>query len=250
MKENNFFIDFVQKEWLLITSAAALLATSLYLKKIPYYSSDEFQVLFILLILFITVNGLEKSGIISGISAKLEEGRFIPLKLTAAAFFLSTLITNDVALIAIVPLTMKLKISRKNIIVILEALAANAGSAFTPIGNPQNLYIYWRYNVSLTDFIITIAPFSALFLVILTVISLFIKINQSYIQEEKISINKRNTLIYSSFLILIMLIVLHVIPVYSGAIIIVYSALFDRKTIKIDYYILISFFSFSALQII
>jgi len=103
-----------------------LLATSLYLKKIPYYSSDEFQVLFILLILFITVNGLEKSGIISGISAKLEEGRFIPLKLTAATFFLSTLITNDVALIVIVPLTMKLKISRKNIIVILEALAANA----------------------------------------------------------------------------------------------------------------------------
>ncbi len=93
------------------------------------------------------------------------------------------LVTNDIALIVIVPLTLSLKINRKDILVILEALAANSGSALTPVGTPQNPFIYWFYDVTLDTFIPTIAPFFIVFLGLLIVSSLFVKI-QSDLQEH------------------------------------------------------------------
>lgn len=142
MKPQVIFIDFVLKEWLLIASGIGFALFSLYTKHLPIYSINELQVLFILFVLFITVNGLQKSGLLLKIAQSIEKGKVIPLKLVLATFFLSMLVTNDIALIVIVPLTLSLNINRKDILVILEALAANSGSAFTPIGNPQNLYIY------------------------------------------------------------------------------------------------------------
>jgi|GEM_PF-4725484 hypothetical protein len=54
-------------------------------------------------------------------------------------FFLSMLITNDIALMMVVTVTVSLDTERKDILVILEAMAANSGLALTPVGNPQNL---------------------------------------------------------------------------------------------------------------
>ncbi len=142
MKPQVIFIDFVLKEWLLIASGVGFALLSIYTKHLPVYSIDELQVLFILFVLFITVNGLQKGGLLLKIAQSIEKGKVIPLKLVLATFFLSMLVTNDIVLMVIVPLTLSLNINRKDILVILEALAANSGSAFTPIGNPQNLYIY------------------------------------------------------------------------------------------------------------
>lgn len=84
------------------------------------------------------------------------------------------LVTNDVALVVIVPLTLALNINRKAILVILEALAANAGSARTAFGNPQNHFIYWFYHLSPGKFIVSIAPFSLFSLASLVISSLFV----------------------------------------------------------------------------
>jgi Na+/H+ antiporter NhaD/arsenite permease-like protein len=104
-------------------------------------------VLFILFVLFVVVKGLQRSGLLLRLSQRIEGGQFIPLKLVIATFCLSMLVTNDVALTVIVPLTLFLNIDRKDVLVILEALAANAGSALTLFGNPQNLFIYWFYQI-------------------------------------------------------------------------------------------------------
>ena len=133
MKAQDKFIDFVLKEWLLIASGAGFALTSFYTKRLPDYSISELQVLFILFVLFVTVNGLQKSGMLLRISQIIEKGKVIPLKLVLTTFFLSMVVTNDVALIIIVPLTLSLNINRKDILVILEVLAANSGSALTPI---------------------------------------------------------------------------------------------------------------------
>ena len=138
MKTQISFIDFVLKEWLLVASGVGLVLTSVYIKRLPEYSANEMQVLFLLFVLFIAANGLLKSGAISKIAQSIEKGKFIPLKLVVITFFLSMLVTNDISLIVIVPITLSLNINRKGILVILEALAANAGSALTPVGNPQN----------------------------------------------------------------------------------------------------------------
>ena len=124
MKAQGLLIDFILKEWLLVASGVGLLLTSIYAKNIPTYSIQELQVLFILFALFVAVNGLQRSGLILKLCQSIEQGKAIPLRLVATTFFLSMVVTNDVALIIIVPLTMTLKINRKDIVVILEALAA------------------------------------------------------------------------------------------------------------------------------
>jgi len=243
LKPRATFIDFVLKEWLLIVSGVCFALLSLYTKHLPVYSIDELQVLFILFVLFITVNGLQKGGLLLKIAQSIEKGKVIPLKLVLATFFLAMLVTNDVALIVIVPLTLSLNINRKDILVILEALAANSGSAFTPIGNPQNLYIYWFYGIHPYTFIKTIFPFSLVFLGLIMVSSIFVVIRKDVKENQVQKINKK-VYIYGVLLIVVLLTVFHVLPVLTGIAVIVFALIFDRKALYIDYTLLFSFFFF------
>jgi Na+/H+ antiporter NhaD/arsenite permease-like protein len=243
LKAQVTFIDFVLKEWLVIASGAGFALTAFYTKHFPVYSINELQVLFILFVLFVTVNGLQKSGLLLRIAQSIEKGSFIPLKLVIATFFLSMLVTNDVALIVVVPLTLSLSINRKDILVILEALAANSGSALTPIGNPQNLYIYWFYGIHPDAFIKTIAPFSLAFLVLLIVFSILVKLQNELQGAEPQKITKKSYL-YGVLLIVVVLTVFRVIPVSAGIIVILFALAFDRKALRIDYALLFSFFFF------
>ena len=248
MKHQNSIIDFIIKEWLLFVSAAGVIITSIYIRQLPSYSLDELEVLFILFALFLSVNGLQRHGVIANISQRLERGKAIPLKLVLATFFLSMIITNDAALIVIVPLTLSLNINHKDILVIFEALAANAGSAFTPFGNPQNLFIYWFYELAPAEFIATIAPFSLVFLVLLAIPMIFVKIkNHNKLQGTKTQDMGRFAYLYAALLSVVILSVLHLLPVYACAAVVLFALLFDRKTLRIDYTILISFFFFFGL---
>ena len=243
MKTQFTFVDFVLKEWLVIASGVGFVVTSLFTRQFPKYSLNEIEVLFLLFVLFVVVNGLQKSGLLLKLTRTIEKGKAIPLKLVLATFFLSMLITNDIALIVIVPLTLSLNINRKDILVILEALSANAGSAFTPIGNPQNIYIYWFYNVSLGAFIKTIAPFSLFFLVLLIVFSIFIKIKNNS-QEHQAGKISKNAYVYVALFLIVLLTVFHVFPVSLGIVVPLFALLFDRKALRIDYALLLSFFFF------
>ncbi len=243
MKIRIVLINFIIKEWLLISSAIFLILTTLYKKEFPSYSINELEILSILFELFIVVNGLQRSGLILKIAQIIERGRLLPLKLILATFFLSMLITNDIALIVIVPLTLSLNINRKDILIILEALATNSGSALTPIGNPQNLFIYWFYNTPPNLFIEVIAPFSLTFLILLTIFSLLIKVENGLENREFQKVDKK-AYIYLILLITTLLIVFHILPTFSGIIIILFALIFDREALKIDYALLLTFLLF------
>jgi len=243
LKAQEKFIDFVLKEWLLIASGAGFALTSFYIKRVPAYSISELQVLFILFVLFVTVNGLKKSGVLLRISQSIEKGEVIPLKLVLTTFFLSMVVTNDVALIIIVPLTLSLNINRKDILVILEVLAANSGSALTPIGNPQNLYIYWFYGIHPDAFIKTIAPFSLVFLGLFIICSILVK-TRSDLQRYPVQKINKKVYLYGVLLIVVLLTVFRVLPVLTGIIVILFALIFDRKALRIDYALLFSFLFF------
>ena len=243
MKAQVTFIDFILKEWLVIASGVGLVLTAFYTKHFPIYSVQEIQVLFILIVLLIAVNGLQKSGLILKFAQSVEKGKAIPLKLIVTTFFLSMLITNDIALIVIIPLTLSLNINRKEILVILEALAANSGSALTPIGNPQNLYIYWFYGIHPDTFIKTIAPFSLFFLGLLIITSLLVKTTNG-LQENQLKIINKKAYVYGMLLILVLLTVFHVLPVLAGIVVIIFAFIFDRKALRVDYALLFSFLFF------
>jgi Na+/H+ antiporter NhaD/arsenite permease-like protein len=246
LKPQDTWLHFILKEWLLLASAAGLVVTSAYLNRLPSFSVAEVQVLFILLALFVAIKGLEHSGLILRLSKIIEQGKFIPLKLVITTFFLSMIVTNDIALIAIIPLTLVLNTNRKDILVILEALAANAGSALTPFGNPQNLFIYWFYGIHPETFITSIAPFSLIFLVLLVVTSLFVRTINNTILKKEVKI-KYPAFIYGALSLTVILTVFRILPVLFGSIVVIYAIIFDRRSLRIDYTILLTFTCFFGL---
>lgn len=243
MKNQLSFIDFVLKEWLVITAGITLILTTLYTKHIPVYSEKELQVVFMLFVLFVAVTGLQKSGLIMRIAQSIEKGRFVPLKLVIVTFFLSMLITIDVTLIVIVPVTLSLNINKKELIVILESLAANTGSSLMPFGNPQNLFIYWFYDLRAEVFIATIAPFALSFLGLLIIASLFIKTNH-IIQKKAIQKINQKAYYYGVFLFTIILTILHILPAIMAVFVVIFAIIFDRKALRVDYTLLITFLLF------
>ena len=115
--------------------------------------------------------GVEKSGMLQAAAQRLlartHSQRSLALLLTASAALLSALVTNDVSLFLLVPLTRVLA-SQAHLplarLVVLEALAVNAGSALTPIGNPQNLYLWHRSGESFVGFMGMMLPTVAVML--------------------------------------------------------------------------------------
>lgn len=98
--------------------------------------------------------------------------RRLALALTLLAFFSSMLITNDVALVTFVPfalLALRTLDSPRHacFTVVMMTIAANLGSMLTPIGNPQNLYLYSTSHMALTDFLLLMLPYVAAALVLL-----------------------------------------------------------------------------------
>jgi Na+/H+ antiporter NhaD/arsenite permease-like protein len=244
MITRNKVVAFVKDEWLFLIAALGLVFTSAYLHRVPSYSRSDLEILYILFILFVITNGLQRHGVISGIARKLERGHFVASKMVITTFFLSMFVTNDVALISIVPLTMMLNINNIEWLIVLEALAANAGSALSPFGNPQNLYIYWFYKVPFVEFATTIIPFSALFLLFLLIGALLInsnKINHKYPAQEQL---KTPAYIYLGMLIIFVFAVLRLLPLVIGLGVILYVIIFDRRSMKVDYFLLATFACF------
>jgi di/tricarboxylate transporter len=115
--------------------------------------------------------GVEKSGMLQAAARRLlahtHTQRGLALALTATAALLSALVTNDVSLFLLVPLTRVLAVQAHlplARLVVLQALAVNAGSALTPIGNPQNQYLWHRSGESFFGFMAMMGPTVAIML--------------------------------------------------------------------------------------
>ncbi len=229
------------REWLLLGSFTGLFLTSLYLRKFPKYNLLELKVLFVLFVFLIIIKGLENSLVLKKIASKIEDGSRVAFKLVLTTFFLSMFITNDVALLVLVPLTLCLEIERKDLLVILEALAANAGSALTPFGNPQNLFLYWYYNLKPIPFLKTIAPFSLTFLFLLGIVTFFLSPVRPKSEKKEIKLGP-SALFYLIFLVVFILAAIRIIPVAIGGLVFFYALFRDRESLNIDYALLGTFF--------
>lgn len=160
------------------------------------------------------------------------------------------IVTNDVALITFVPLS--IVISKKaNInvlkIVVFQTLAANLGSSFTPMGNPQNLFIYSFYNLSPIDFFkitLPIIVFSVLFLVLLILKDKKMDLSLD-LEDIKID-NKRDVYLFSGLFLIILLSVFHIIDYKVTFLITLIMVLLLNKKLfsQVDYSLLITFVGF------
>ena len=247
-------LDFILKEWLLVASGIGLAATSIYVGRPPEYTWGDAEVLSVLFALFVSVNGIHRGGLARRAASSLVSGGAVPVKLVLATFFASMLLTNDIALLLVVPITMSLGLRRKGLLVVLEALAANAGSAATPIGNPQNLFIYWSYALSPWEFFRAIAPFPLFFLPLLALAAAACGGTVDGAGEsdavsagedgsaENAAVSK--AWIHAAFLALIAASLLHLVPAAATLGAVAFAALFDRKALRVDYALLFTFLFF------
>jgi len=239
--------DFILREWLLLVAAAGFTLTSVYAGHLPAVSGAEIEILVLLLALFMVVKGWEGSSFLDYLAATLERGGQAALRLVIATFLLSMFVTNDAALVVMVPLALALDIRRQDLLVILLALAANAGSALTPVGNPQNLFIYWYYGIAPGRFMAAIAPFTVVFLVLLSLATLLVPaVRPAAVRRDRIKVD-RTAYAYGILLVVVLLAVLRVLPAWSALMVVPYGLLFDRRSLRIDFALLLTLALFFGL---
>jgi len=174
------WVNRLSQDWLLIGFAllAALLAV-IDPRPLPDYQRWlQLPTLAGLLGLLICIQGVRDSGLVQHLAAAWVERahslRALGLLLVTTAALLSMVLTNDVSLFLVVPLTMAIaRISNVPVMrmVVLEALAVNAGSTLSPIGNPQNLLL-WQYgHRSFLQFTLTMLPASATMFVLVAALT-------------------------------------------------------------------------------
>ncbi len=240
--------SFIVREWLFLISLSGLAGTSYYLKAFPVYTPKELVPIFLLFSLFIVIKGVENSNLLLKTAATLEHGSFLSLKLVLITFVLSMIVTIDVALVTMLPVVLALKVRQKENLTILVALTAHVGAALTPFGTPQNLFIYSFYSVDTYAFIQTIAPFSLGMLAVFLFASFFMKITSDVsVAREDISVQKTLALAYLFLLVVVVLAVLHILPVWVALSSIFFAILFDPKSLKVDYTLLLTFLVFLGL---
>ena len=172
------------------------------------------------------------------------------MALVFITFVSAMIVTNDVALITFVPLSIVIaKKANINVlkIVIFQTLAANLGSSLTPMGNPQNLFIYSFYNLSPVDFFNITLPIIVLSIIFLLVVILKDKKLNLNLELDEIKIdNKRDSVLFTILFLIILLSVFHLID-YKITLLITISMVFilNKKLFsKVDYSLLITFIGF------
>ena len=169
---------FFKQETVLCISALCAAATMLAVPPDGAYPGYiDLRVLCLLACLMAVVAGVRRCGAFEFLAAALlrrsSGGRILGVILVLLPFFTSMLVTNDVALLTFVPFTLLLLDQigcrdRAAMILVLQTMAANLGSMATPVGNPQNLYLYGAYNLTAGSFFAVMLPLTAISLVGLT----------------------------------------------------------------------------------
>lgn len=245
---------FFKSEPVLIVSVLLAVISAFIVKpSAEYFGYIDFRTLSLLFCLMAVMAGLGRLGVFRVMAQKLLRGvgsvRALSLVLSLLCFFSAMLITNDVALITFVPFTVEaLRISGKKEklipIVVLETVAANLGSMLTPIGNPQNLYLFSAFGMSIGEFVLAVLPYTVLSLILVIAFAVFTgkeKAESRTEGSEKIAVGK--AVIYAVLFAVSLLTVLDVIPYpITLAVTVVAVLISDRKTIlKIDYSLLLTF---------
>lgn len=250
--------NFIKKEAVLFISAICAITTMLFITPdSEYLAYIDLRVLCLLLCLMAVVAGLKAIGVFKYLTyqllSRIQNGHILSVTLVLLPFFSSMLITNDVALIIFVSFTLILleQIGWRSSIIpilVLQTVAANLGSMATPVGNPQNLYLYSTYNISPLNFFSTTLPLTLVSLVCIIASSIPMlpkQLPKPQLKQENIQ-SQPKLIAYTLMFVLCLLTVFQVIHYSIVTAIIVVAIIFVDKKIflKLDYALLLTFVCF------
>ena len=256
--------DFIKKETVLTIATAFAVASAFWVHPGPQYVGYiDWRVLGILLSLILIVAGFHSNGLFDAIGSRLLANKTkntaqLMLVLVFLCFFSSMFITNDVALLTFVPFayTILQKCHQERLIVttfVLQTLAANLGSMLTPVGNPQNLYLYSISGAGLGEFIGWMAPYTLVSGVLLLLVVFVLSAGKRRISLETGALlqtsgaaGRKKNGIYLALFVLSLLSVARVLPwELMLAVVLIVLIFTDRAVfLQVDYCLLFTFISF------
>ena len=249
--------DFVKKNAVMIIAFFAALITSIIIPvDKEYLNYFDYKTLTCLFCVLAVVCALKNINFFYMLARKVvqifKNARMSVLGLVYITFIGSMLIANDMALLTFLPLgyivlTTTGKEKYMAFTFIMQNIAANLGGMLTPFGNPQNLYLYTKYEIPTGEFMAIMAPPFILSVILITVCCLiFVKPEPLELADEKISLEPKRTVLYLVLFALSIVIVFRTIPYWVGLIVIPVVLLFaDRKALKmVDYGLLFTFVFF------
>ena len=259
-KAGSFVKSFVAKNTILVIAATLAFISCFFVKPdaeyIGYFDFKTLTCLFCTLAVICALKNIRFFTITARKIVKCAGNtRTLALALVYITFIGSMFLANDMALLTFLPLGyISLSATGKEKymapIFIFQNIAANLGGMLTPFGNPQNLYIYTKFNIPTLDFMgVMLLPF-VLSIVLFTLCCFFIpKESLTLEQEENESFPKGRTIFYLVLFALTILTVFRVIPYYVCLPIILVAILIaDRRALtKVDYPLLLTFAAFFLL---
>ncbi len=257
-------VSFIKKETVLLAAwVLALISAFFVTPSRAYLGYIDFRSLGILWSLMVIMQGLKQNGVFSfagtRLLAKARKVWQLSAVLIFLCFFCSMFITNDVALITFVPFAVMMLQSCKKEelmipVIVLQTVAANLGSMLTPIGNPQNLYLFGVSQMGVGEFVRFMLPYTILSGVLLIVCICFLKGKSdpvdAAISEKELLTNERGRVekacVYTGLFVLSLFVVGRVLDYrYMVAIVFVVVFFMEKKTIfHVDYSLLLTFVGF------
>ena len=250
-------LGFCKKNIVMVIALAAAVITSLIVppdkEYLGYFDLKTLTCLFCVLAVVCALKNIRFFYMLAYKIVQLcGNARISVLSLVYITFIGSMLIANDMALLTFLPLGFLVLSSTGKekymaFTFIMQNIAANLGGMLTPFGNPQNLYLYSKFNIPTSDFMAIMAPPFVLAIILITICCLvFVKAEKLEIKDEKIALPAGRTAIYLVLFALSIVIVFRIIPYWIGLIVIPAVLMFmDRKALKaVDYPLLLTFVFF------
>ncbi|WP_026528377.1 SLC13 family permease [Butyrivibrio sp. VCD2006] len=222
----------------------------------------DFRSLGILWGLMIIIQGLRENSVFEKIGdvllSRVKKSWQLAAVLVFLCFVSSMVITNDVALITFVPFALMTLSSCKREdlmipVIVLQTVAANLGSMLTPIGNPQNLYLYGLTGMRIDEFVLCMLPYTLMAAVLLLVSMIFLPGKSKALDSRKKDYNivrhfgsTKQIVIYLLLFLVALLSVLRIVPWYLMVIaVLAVVAIMDGKILlRADYILLLTFVGF------
>ena len=241
---------------LFIAIVAAIITSFIVKPDERYLEYFDFKTLSCLFCVLAVVCALRNIGFFYTMAREIvrrfKNAKVAVLALVYITFIGSMLIANDMALLTFLPLGYFILHTTKKekylaFTFIMQNIAANLGGMLTPFGNPQNLYLYSKFNIPDGEFVsIMLPPFLVSILLITVCCLVFVKSEKLEIEEEPLNIPMGRVVIYLILFALSIMIVFRFMHFLVGLIIIPIALLFlDRKALlQVDYSLLFTFVFF------
>ena len=250
-------ISFIKTNAVVLIAAFAAIVTSFIVppdrEYLGYFDFKTLTCLFCVLAVVCALRNIRFFYTMAkAIIRKFKNAKLSILALVYITFIGSMLIANDMALLTFLPLGYFVlhttgKEKYMAFTYIMQNIAANLGGMLTPFGNPQNLYLYTKFEIPDGEFVkIMFPPFIVAISLITVLCLIFVKSEPLEIEEKAAELPKGRVAVYLALFALSILIVFRTVPFVIGLIVIPVSLLFlDREALKsVDYGLLLTFVFF------